>query len=294
MRKAFVAIMTAALVVAAAAGPAFAQDEHIVFKFMGGLAQIQGGDYNKGVDGTNRLLRDTVESATGSFKDLQTGKSLHLEIVNYWGRHFGLGIGGGYYQIDNDSSITESPISIDGGTMTLRYLPKVSAIPIFLNAHYRINVAPRIGLDVFAGPVFQIIQCGFRRTQVSSSLLNPLSVLETFKASGVALGGQVGLDVNVRVLPWLSLVAEGMYRAARISNFTGNWLLQTTTSEGTTTQTSSSYSMWSYELTQGGSVYPQFGFFDANGPSGEGISAARKSEIKLSGFMALAGIKFGF
>ncbi len=292
MKRVVIAIMAAALV-AAAAGPAFSQ-EQIVFKFMGGLAQINGGDYNKGVDGTNRLFRDSFETVSGGFKKLHTGQSFHLEIVNYWGRHFGVGVGGGYYQIDNESGVTVTPFSIDGATITTQFFPKLSVIPFFLNAHYRMNVAPRIALDVFAGPVFQIVQFGFRRTEVSSSSLNPLSVLETFKASGVSLGGQAGLDVNIRITRWLSFVAEGVYRAASISNFSGNWLLQTTTAEGTTTLTNSSFFLWYFEQSERGNVYPQFGFFDANGPSGTGISAARKAEISLSGVMALAGIKLGF
>jgi hypothetical protein len=36
------------------------------------------------------------------------------------------------------------------------------------------------------------------------------------------------------------------------------------------------------------------GFFDAAGPTGEGISGARKAEINLSGLTLTAGLKLNF
>ncbi len=273
----------------AAAGPVFSQQEQVAFKLTGGLVFIQGDDYNKGIAGQNQLLRDTSLSLSGGYKKLNTGGSLYLEIVNYWGPHFGVGIGGGYYQIANQSGVS-GETSLDGGSssFTSTFSPTISAIPFFLNIHYKTRITPRIGIDAFGGPVFQIVQFGFRRQDTATA--GVLSEIETFKASANDLGAQVGLDLNVHLFRGLSLVVEGLFRAAKISNFKGNWLLSTTTSSGTVTTTSSSYYLWYYELV-GNGVYPHFGFFDINGPTGAGLANARRGELNLTGFQALIGIK---
>jgi hypothetical protein len=120
--------------------------------------------------------------------------------------------------------------------------------------------------------------------------LNPHSEIETFKASGVSLGLQGGITANFYLFRGIGLVVEGLYRKATISNLHGNWLLTSTTDAGTNTSSSSAYYFWSFDHAQGGS-YPQVGFFDANGPSGAGLSNVRKARLNLSGLTATVGIR---
>ena len=274
-----------------AAAPLFSQQEQIAFKLTGGLVLVQGDDYNKGIAGANRILTD-IPTLSGGYKELRTGRGLTLEIINYWGPHFGVGIGGGFYETSNESGISGQLQGADGPyAYASQYFPKVSAIPFFLNLHYRTRLTTRLGLDVFAGPVFQIIQFGFRRQETAAE--DVLSEVETFKASANDLGAQAGIDLNVHITRGLSLVAGGSFRAAKISNFQGNWLLSTTTSSGTVTNTSSAYYFWLYDFV-GNGITPHFGFFDANGPIGTAISGARKGELNLTGFQASIGISLGF
>jgi hypothetical protein len=289
MKEAILIASAFALLVAATVVPALPQ-EQVSFKLLGGLAWVQGDDYNEGVAGAYQYAKDASDSLTGGYKNLRSGQDFQAEIVNYWGSHIGIGIGGGYYRVTNTSGVTGTA-SVPDPTYQFSsvYTPKVSAIPFFVNLHYKVRLAPRIGLDVFAGPVFQVVQFGFRREATAS--LNSLSELETFNASGTALGLQGGLSLSLRIFRGIAIVADGFFRSSKISNIKGNWFLNSTSSSGTVTNSSSSYYLWYYNNTAG-SVYHRIGFFDSSGPSGEGVSGARKADLNLSGLAAMIGLKF--
>jgi hypothetical protein len=288
MKKAVLIASAAALFVAAATSPAFPQ-EQVSFKLLGGLVGVQGDDYNKGVAGAFQYARDASDSLTGGYKNLRSGRDFQAEIVNYWGSHIGIGIGGGFYRVTNTSGVTGAA-SVPDPTyqFSSTYAPKVSVIPFFINLHYKVRLASRLGLDLFAGPVFQVVQFGFRREATSS--LNSLSELETFNASGTTLGLQGGLSLSFRIIRGIALVADGFFRSSKVSNITGNWFLNSTSSSGTVTSSSSSYYLWYYNDTAG-SVYNRIGFFDSSGPAGEGVSGARKADLNLSGLTAMIGLK---
>ena len=289
--KTIIRIAAAAALLLVAGIPAFCQQQ-VAFKLLGGLTWMQGDDYNTGVLGAYRLAKDTADSLTGGYGQLSKGWSFQAEIVNYWGPHFGVGVGGGYYRMTGTSGVTGTA-SVPDPTyqFTSVYTPKISVIPFFVNLHYRFQVTERIGADVFAGPVFQVAQYGFRREATSS--LNSLSELETFNASDTALGLQGGLTCSFRIVRGITLIAEGFYRSGKVSNIKGNWFLNSTTSSGTVTTSSSAYYLWAYDFTSGGTVYPQIGYFDPNGPTGQGVSNPRKASINLSGPAVLIGFKFG-
>ena len=289
--KKIIGIASAAALFLVAGTPALCQQQ-VAFKLLGGLAWVQGDDYNTGVLGAYRLAKDTSDSLTGGYGQLSRGWILQAEIVNYWGSHVGVGIGGGFYRVSGTSGLTGTA-SVPDPTyqFTSVYTPKISVIPFFINLHYKFPVTERIGVDVFAGPVFQVAQFGFRREATSS--LNSLSELETFNASDTALGLQGGLTLSFRIVRGVTLIAEGLYRSGKVSNIKGNWFLNSTTSSGTVTTSSSAYYLWSYDFTSGGTVYPQIGYFDANGPTGQGVSNPRKAGLNLSGPSVMIGFKFG-
>jgi hypothetical protein len=287
MNKAVVITAAAALLFVAV--PAFSE-EQVSFKLLGGLARVQGDDYNKGILGAYDFARDTSDSISGRYKKLESGWDFQAEIVNYWGSHVGVGLGGGYYRVTSTSGVTGTSPAIDPVySFSSTYTPKISVLPFFINVHYKIQLGPSFGLDIFAGPVFQVVQFGFRREATSD--LDALEELETFNASDTALGLQGGLSFNWRILRGISLVAEGFYRSSKVSNIKGNWFLNTTTTSGTVTQSDNSYYLWFYEDNQD-SVYPRFGFFDSGGPTGGGVSGARKADLNLSGLAAMIGLKF--
>lgn len=287
MRRTAWILAAAALV---AAGPAYAQ-EKVAFKLMGGIASVNGEDYNSGVLGAYRYALDSSATLAGSYKTLSSGADFQAEIVNYWGPHFGVGVGGGYYRLASTSGIEgTAPAAGPVYGYTSTYAPKFSVLPFFVNVHYRFQLAGGVALEAFAGPVFQIMQFGFTREATSTQ--DSLSETETFNASDTTFGIQGGLSASWRIGKGISVVADGFYRSGTVSNIKGNWFLtRTTTSAGTETLSSNSYYYWYYEVSQGG-LYSRTGFYDTAGPSGDGISNARKANVNLTGMVILAGLKF--
>ena len=279
---------SALLLIAAAAS--FSQD--VSFKFLSGWAGIGGGDYNKGIQGIMDLARSGGGSSSGAFEPLNGGMTFQLEIITHWGRRIAMGFGIGYYKTGRDGRF-----QVQGGTpfsMDSVFGPRLSVIPIFINAYYKVPLPAGIAFDVFAGPVFQVVQFNFNR--VTSTMDAPVTIgnrweSESFRTAGPSLGIQAGIDLSYELVRGIRIIAQGQYRAAKVSDLLGNWVLNVLTPAGEWNSNSSAeYYLWAYDVT-GNGKYPVLGFFDKNGPSGSGISNARKASIGLSGLSALIGIR---
>jgi hypothetical protein len=285
MKKYFFYLIMFALVAAAA------YPQTVSLKLTGGLTWIDGGDYSLGLSGENRLLGDNLSAMSGAYQPLDHGLQGQIEMIHNINSHLAVGLGGGYYRVSREGRVTGSglvlgvPFALDS-TITA----KVSVIPFFINLHYLAHVASRLSLDIFAGPVFEVVQFNFQNS--SSTTLLTTQTTEKFTASRTAFGGQAGLGLNFEIIKGVSFVAEGCYRYAKVTDLQGNWSLLGTSSLGPVNKTSSISTMWFYRLTAG-STYDQFAFFDT-APQGASISGARRAEINLSGFIASAGFKFSF
>ena len=278
---------SAAALVFLLAVPAFSQQ--VSFKLMGGWTNVQGEDYKSAAAGRMSRLRDTSSSVAGEFLPLTDGANFQAEIITHWGKRLAVGFGGGYYQIGQSDLV--SSVSAEGITTETTLKPQISAIPFFLNFHYKIGLGARAGLDVFAGPVFQIAQFSSERNAASDA--DPQTEVEAFKASVPTLGVQAGISLSLALGRGISLVADGLYRYEKAYKFVGNWTYFGASSTGTTTGTSTAYYLWKYDF-EGAKSYPLIGFYDDKGPTGPGITGARKAELDLSGLTLSAGIKIDF
>jgi len=276
------------LLLAASAAPA----QIVSFKLAGGLTRIDGGDYNQGLAGLNRYLSDTSTSLQGTFDPLRNGLHFQTEIINWFFPGFGVGLGGGYYRVSRESTVTgrgeASGVAYD---FESTYSAKVSVLPFFLNVHALLHPLPNVGIDIFAGPVFSIVQFNFENPLTISQ--PSTSLTETFTASQTSLGGQAGVGLAVTLFRGVSLVADACYRFGSVSKLQGNWALRGTSDLGSVNLSSSVYDLWLYQETQM-ATYSRIGFFDEAGPSGAGLSGAHLADISLSGFSVSAGIKLDF
>jgi hypothetical protein len=269
---------------------ALAYPQRVSFKLMGGLTWINGDDYNKGIVGQNQYLKATTTSMSGAYEKLSSGLKFQAEVINYLNPRMGIGLGGGYFRTSNESKVTSHGLLVDVPyDNESTYNAKVSVIPFFLNFHYLARPAPKLRLDLFAGPVFSIVQFNFQNPSVTPTSSTTETV--AFTASIAAIGLQGGLGLNFEITPNIALVADGSFRYGKVSNIKGNWSDIVNSPSGTTVNSNAEYYLWYYENTQGGS-YPQIGFYDKNGPTAGSISGARKADINLSGLVILAGIKF--
>lgn len=287
MRK---TILSSFLLLGAAA---FVYPQHVSFKLTGGLAWINGDDYSSGIAGENKYIKDTSLTMSGAYKTLESGANLQFEIINYLNPRLGVGIGGGYYRLANKSKVTNQGTLSDAPFDTeSTYKTRLSVIPLFLNFHYFLRVAAKTSLDVFAGPVFQIVQFNFENPSKTSILSTDHTV--SFTASKTSLDIQGGLGLNYEVSSGVALILEAGYRRGRISDIKGNWADLGDSASGPISNSSAEYFMWTYNEIVQGNVYQRIGYFDKNGPVGDSISGARKADLKLSGLTAAAGLKFSF
>jgi hypothetical protein len=272
---------------------ALAAPQEVSFKLTGGWAWIDGDDYNSGIAGENAYIKDTSLTMSGAYGSLKSGANIQLEIVNSLNRWMGIGFGGGYYQVTNESQVMAQGL-LSGVPFENQSTSKarISVIPFFLNFHYLVGLTTKTNLDIYAGPLFQIVQFNFENPSTTSVLSTRQTI--TFTASQISLGLQGGIGLDYEIASGVALIAEACYRYGKVSNLRGNWADLGSSDSGPISNTSSDYYMWAYNYIVQSGTYRMIGFFDKDGPAGDSISGARKADINLSGFTALAGIKFSF
>jgi len=273
------------------AAAVLAPAQQISFKLTGGLSWIDGRDFNSAAAGGYAQLRDASTSISGSFPSLNNGAHFQAEMITYVTSWLGVGLGGGYYRVSNQGSVSWSGIGSDGApfgaTSTLK--TQVSVIPFFMNVHYFARLAPRLNLDVYAGPVFFIVQTHVENPGTLTTANT--STLELFTASDSTLGAHAGLGLSYQLTRRFHLVGEAEYHVGSYTDLQGNWVQNTTSDAGFDSLSSDSYFMWTY--TQSGK-YTRYGFSDLNGPTGDGITGARHTKIDISGLMLSAGVRISF
>lgn len=266
--------------------------QSVTYKLSGNLSWVSGGDYNDRIQGENRFLRETSTSSTGALEELKSGLGFRGELIFALSSRFGIGIGGGYYRVATEGMLTGRGV-LDGveyeDSSTLK--PRVSVLPFFLNLHSTFKLTRGLELDVYAGPLFQIVQ--FNVENFTTSTILAASQTVTFTASTVSVGLQGGLSLIYGLTRGISVVVDGWFRTGSISDLTGNWTKVGSSSEGAIAGSSDAYFLWAYDTTNG-STYPRVGYFDKDGPTGDGISGVKKADILLTGLSLSAGIKFGF
>lgn len=272
---------------------ALATPQEVSLKFTGGWAWIDGNDYNSGIAGQNAYIKDTCLTMSGAYGSLKSGANIQFEIINSLNRRMGIGFGGGWYQAANESQvITQGLVSGVPFDFQSTYKARISVIPFFLNFHCFVRLSTRTNLDIYAGPLFQIAQFNFENPSTTSVLSTQQTI--TFTASQISLGLQGGVGLNYRIASGVALIAEACYRYGKVSNIKGNWSDLGSSDSGPIASASSDYYLWAYDYVVETGTYQMIGFFDKDGPARESISGARKAEINLSGFTALAGVKISF
>jgi len=286
MRK---GILSLALILTAAA---LAYPQQVSFKLAGGLSWINGDDFNAALPGEYNLIKASALTTSGTFKNLTSGPHFQAELITHISRRIAVGLGGGYYRVSNQSIVAGNGQTADGPyDATSTFAPQVSVIPFFVNLHYFADLAPKIKIDVYAGPVFSIVQTHIENPTTSTVLSTSTS--EVFTASSTSFGGQAGLGVSYRITSRIFLIADGSYHFGKTTDLIGNWVKNVNSTAGFTSSSSDQYYLWTYDYAQG-NTYSRIGFFDVNGPTGDGIANAKKAAIDISGIQLSAGVRISF
>lgn len=284
------AAVCAAAIPAASAAPAGRR--LLSYKLTGILAGVAGGDYNDRILGENAYLRAVSTSMSGAYEELGRGPGFQAEVILPLGRRLAVGVGGGYYRIRSEGTVMYGAQSGETAySVESTLIPRLSIMPFFINLHYQFELGPKLVLDAYAGPLFQIVQFNVENP-TTSTLLNTVQTV-TFTASSTTLGAQGGLGLAYSLIEGVSVVADALYRTGSVTDLFGNWTKVGTSDAGTIAGSSAEYYLWGFDSTAG-STHPRAWFYDKNGPTEAGAANFSKAAIALGGLTFQAGVRFSF
>ncbi len=255
-------------------------------KLTGGLYYNFGNDYNKGIQGYNDFIKDEYSNVSGEFEKFSTALSFQGEFIFHFNPNMAIGLGGGYFSWSKDNTVT---FDVAGYEDQIVYKPALSAIAIFSNFHYMATVAPKLGIDLYAGPGLYLTKFDWE----DSDTWALWDLMHTFSSKGTAFGFQAGLGLNFELAPKIYLVIDGFYRYATITEVKGDWYEKGWLIIWTYDETHPNSYLWYYEDNSTGTRYSRVSL-GPNQPSGSGIVGSRKAEISLSGITGIIGLKIGF
>ena len=294
MKKGMIGICGAILWLILSAMSGLAQDTPKAFtlKLGGGAGSLSGGDLTSFVNGANELARDISGLAGGmmygALKNAKWGLELEGELVYSISRRFGIGLGAGYIRASADSRA-----EIRAGTLgrtAFGWMPVFTVVPVTVNGHYRLPVAPRLNLFARAGIGYYFATLDYKTLEERE--LYGLSLREendgTAKKGGWGIQGGLGLEV--RVSGRLALYFEGGGRYVTLADWDVDNYYQN--SYGGEKQWGT---FWFVEKKNEdtGKSYPGLEMRD-RAPSGPDLLSVRKARFSLSGIAFKTGIKFSF
>lgn len=259
-----------------------------VIKLDGGLGYASGGDLAAGIRGQSAFMAYEFQTAS-AFRVPKSGLNLAGELVFYPWTHFGIGIGGGYFQTAKQSSVSYTYGDLE---VQETIKPKIRAIPAALNLHWNVFLTSWLHLDVSGG-------AGLYSTTLNWDYQNTYSVGDisggehyTFTATKTALGYQGGLGLEYIVSSRLAVVLSVLGRAASIGPFSkGAWTDQWTGTSVPPDASGNDHSFWHYDWNADSQTFAQIAF-QAGLPTGSpSISNARTAKIDLNGFTATIGFR---
>ena len=246
----------------------------------GGGGYIAGGDLNPGIKGLAGLYGDILGiQGEGNIDTVHLGYSLDIELLFPLSSQLSWGIGLGFLQCKNKSSVDFQQGSI---FQTLQIHPHLSAVPISLF----LSMIPLSNLYIKSG-----ISCCFARCSYFYQIKADDWIQEwEGKANTQGLGLMGGLGFIKNITPSLSFVAEGSGRLIKIEGFTGKGTFKDETGQ---------------ILTEEGKLYciqnqvseqrtHNTLFIRSTKPNEPGIIKAREAQINLSGISLRIGLRFYF
>jgi hypothetical protein len=275
-------LLTILLMFAAAAGSA----QTVGLKLSGGGVSVLGGDLSTGLQGQSDYLKAAF-GAVDAFKFPKIGWQGTAEVLFYFGPNFAIGIGAGYEQHVQESSLSYSISDIN---VQETAKPAFNVIPILGSLHIFFPVGSAFKIDLSLGG-------GAYRTQLKWNSGYNIGLLGlsgneayTFTGNRTGYGAHAGLGMELALSSKLALVLNVMGRYAKVSGFIGDWTDTGTGDFWSFSESGSDHSVYFYNWTVGTAVYPQIEF-RSDLPSGSNVANAREAKLDLSGISATIGFK---
>ncbi len=291
-RMTIVSILAIGLFFRPAAAPGQVPAGAFSLRISAGCGFAGFGDLSEAGKGHNARLEDLAAlwgfEKSGDIALPRVGPDFSAEILLRIARRLDVGLGGGLLsRMSRESEVSVRHASSGAGKL-VRWTASASAIPLTLNAYYRVSVSERIGVLIKAG-----LGCYFLRLRFESYGQSELLGVRTWgrttsRANDYAPGFQTGFALEYGLSKIFSCFAEGSWRFVDFKD----WSVEYTTSSATGTDVPRTGSGWAAEGLDydAGRSYPVFMFSDRE-PTGSSYRDVRKAGIDFSGWSLQAGIR---
>ncbi len=253
------------------------------------------GDLNEAGKGHNARFEDLAGlwsfTKSGEIALPRVGPDFDAEILLRVARRLEIGLGGGFLSRPGRESEVAMRQASSGAGSLVRWTVAASAIPLTVNAYYRVPVSARVSGFLKAG-----LGCYFASLRFTSYRQSELLGVQTWdrttsRARDVGLGFQGGLVVEYGLSRALSCFAEGTMRFVNLKD----WTVEYTYSSPSLTDVQRTASCWSAEESNSdtGRDYHVFVFSDQE-LTGFSYQGVRKARIDFSGWSLQAGLRLRF
>ena len=265
---------------------AYGSDLGFNLRLYGGLNYLSGGEFNTGLKGFNDYQGEYFQffgltHAGGEYNPVHRGMDIGGDLIFQITPALGIGIGAGYVQGNNDSTISYGPVPAGMTTAA-----ELSAVPLRLSVFYTLLTGSAIRINLHAGLSYYLAAMSFDFRPYSPGSWVQYSA----DADGGGLGFHGGLGVELKLSQTVAIFLEGQGRYARLGGFEGKG----TISNSLGGSVSANGTVYSFTMNQGLLGYFPGIFVFSTAPSGTFYSNVREAKIDFSGFSAVAGIIFRF
>lgn len=268
------------------------QAKDFSFKLTGGYGTATVGDYNSFGESFDALFDNLAAlgpTKQGEFEKLRWGFEYEGEIIFKLPAGLGIGVGVGYIQRSNESTMGVSDPIL--GSISIITAPDFTAIPVSLNAYYFTPGAVPLKFYVYGGIgyYFGKIKNNFRIEMSPPDFWDQTE--GELKDQGIGFHGGAGLEFDL--VPKISLFVEGRARYGKLTSWEGDETSQDSLG-GTGSESGTLWYFEALDTTFGtGEWYSSLTLSETQ-PTGVDIRNVRKFEVDLSGFSARVGIRIKF
>ncbi len=260
----------------------------ISVKLTGGMNYLLQGDYGRSLRGAYDALVAETGGVEGAFKPFRTDLRGGIEIIIPAGESFEIGLGACYERLSLDNRFRYFWLFV---TLEEAVESRMTVVPITLNVHTSIPLGRRLGLDLFGGPGYYLVE--FSHGQSLATDFFAFADSRTFTARKGTLGIQGGASLEWALGSGLALVLQADGRFVRLGELKGELKDTTSWFLGQTAEPKQEASFWAYDGVIGTRTFP-LGAFAASEPADPTATNVRPAGLDLSGFGLSAGLRLRF